>query len=89
MPPPQGADPELASVLRAIRESRGRSQEAVAHSAGIAVNSLRRIEYGQSNPTWTTVRRITAALGISITELGQALDAGPHRPSAASPPPRS
>jgi transcriptional regulator with XRE-family HTH domain len=75
MPPPQGADRELAHVLRLLRESQGRSQEALAHAAGIAVNSLRRIEYGQSNPTWTTVRAITAALGVSITELGHALDA--------------
>jgi transcriptional regulator with XRE-family HTH domain len=74
MPPPKGADPELARTLRAIRESQGRSQESVAHAAGIAVNSLRRIEYGESNPTWTTVRAVTAALGLSIAELGSALD---------------
>jgi transcriptional regulator with XRE-family HTH domain len=73
MPPPKGADPELACTLRAIRESQGRSQEAVAHGAGIAVNSLRRIEYGETNPTWTTVRAVAAELGISIEELGRAL----------------
>jgi transcriptional regulator with XRE-family HTH domain len=75
MPPPKGADPDLAHVLRALRESQGRSQEAVAHAAGIAVNSLRRIEYGQSNPTWTTVRTLASALGISLTDLGRELDA--------------
>jgi transcriptional regulator with XRE-family HTH domain len=74
MPPPKGADPELARTLRSIRESQGRSQEAVAHAAGIAVNSLRRIEYGESNPTWTTVRSVAAALEISIEELGRAID---------------
>lgn len=74
MPPPKGADPQLAATLRAIRESQGRSQEAIAHAAGIAVNSLRRIEYGETNPTWTTVRAIADALGLSISELGAALD---------------
>jgi transcriptional regulator with XRE-family HTH domain len=77
MPPPKGADPDLARVLRELRESQGRSQEAVAHAASIAVNSLRRIEYGQSNPTWTTVRRLAGALDISLSDLGRAVDA--HR----------
>ncbi len=75
MPPAGHPDPDLAVILRALRESQGRSQEALAHAAGIAVNSLRRIEYGQSNPTWTTVRTIAAALGISLAELGQQIDA--------------
>jgi transcriptional regulator with XRE-family HTH domain len=74
MPPAGRADPELAAVLRALRESQGRSQEAVAHAAGIAVNSLRRIEYGQSNPTWTTVRALAAALDISLAQLGRQVD---------------
>lgn len=74
MPPARGADPDLAEVLRALRESQGRSQEALAHAAGIAVNSLRRIEYGQSNPTWTTVRTVAAALDISLAELGRQID---------------
>jgi len=74
MPRPKGADPNLARVLRELREAQHRSQEDVAHAAGIAVNSLRRIEYGQSNPGWTTVQSIAAALGISIVGLGQALE---------------
>ena len=74
MPPVSGADPALAQVLRGLRESQGRSQEALAHSAGIAVNSLRRIEYGQTNPTWTPVRAIAAALGVSLAELGREID---------------
>ena len=74
MPPPKGADPKLARVLRQMREAQHRSQEDVAHSAGIAVNSLRRVEYGESNPAWTTVQAIIAALGISIVELGHALE---------------
>lgn len=74
MPPATGPDPDLAFVLRSLRESQGRSQESLAHAAGIAVNSLRRIEYEQSNPTWTTVRTIAEALGLSLTDLGRELD---------------
>jgi transcriptional regulator with XRE-family HTH domain len=59
-----------------LREAAGQSQEGVAYRAGISVNSLRRIEYAQSNPTWTTVRAITEALGVSLEELGRRLDHG-------------
>lgn len=75
MPPGGRADPHLADVLRALRESQGRSQEALAHAAGIGVNSLRRIEYRQSNPTWTTVRALANALDISLAQLGREIDA--------------
>jgi transcriptional regulator with XRE-family HTH domain len=74
MPPATGPDPDLAHVLRALRESQGRSQESLAHAAGISVNSLRRLEYGQSNPTWTTVRTLADALDLSLSDLGRALD---------------
>lgn len=75
MPPAGSPDPDLAAVLRALRESHGRSQEALAHAAGIGVNSLRRIEYGQTNPTWTTVRALATALDISLAQLGKEIDA--------------
>jgi transcriptional regulator with XRE-family HTH domain len=74
MPPAARADAALAGVLRDLREGQGRSQEAVAHAAGIAVNSLRRIEYGQSNPTWTTVRALAVALEVSLAELGRQVE---------------
>jgi transcriptional regulator with XRE-family HTH domain len=68
------ADRHLASVLRAMREDSGRSQEALAHDAGLTVAALARIERGQANPSWTTVRRIATGLGISLAELGRAVD---------------
>jgi transcriptional regulator with XRE-family HTH domain len=74
MPPAARADAALAEVLRELRESQGRSQEAVAHAAGVAVNSLRRVEYGQSNPTWTTVRALAVALDVSLAELGRRVE---------------
>jgi transcriptional regulator with XRE-family HTH domain len=72
--PRASADRHLASVLRALREERGRSQEALAHDAGLTVAALARIERGQANPSWTTVRRIATGLGISLAELGRAVD---------------
>ena len=74
MPPSGPPDPLLAQALRAIRESQGRSQESVAYAAGISVNALRRIEYAQSNPTWTTLRMIVRALSVSLAELERRMD---------------
>ena len=73
--PPAGApDRHLAHELRALRERDGRSQEALAHDAGLAVTSLARIERGQANPTWTTVCAIADALGITLVQLARSVE---------------
>jgi transcriptional regulator with XRE-family HTH domain len=74
VPPPTEIDRDLADVLRSLRERQGRSQEALAHEAGLTVATLARVERGQSNPTWTTVTRIAAALDVSLAQLGRAVD---------------
>ncbi len=77
MPVHDPIDEALAHTLRRLRGERGQSQEDIAHSAGITVAALARIERGQTNPRWTTVRRILGALEITLTELGTTLDDAP------------
>lgn len=67
-------DPTLASALRRFRRERGNTQEDIAFSAGITVATLGRIERGAANPRWTTVRRITGALEITLAELVLAVE---------------
>ena len=74
MPPRTGVDPALGPTLRALREARAIGQETLAHRAGLSVATYARVERGQVNPTWTTVRRILDALGVPLAELGTALD---------------
>jgi transcriptional regulator with XRE-family HTH domain len=74
MPPATKPDPDLAAVLRETRESRGRSQEAVAHEAGMTVGALGRIERAQADPAWSRVSDIAAALGIPLADLGARID---------------
>ena len=57
-----------------MRERDGRSQEALAHDAGLTVTSLARIERAQANPTWTTVAAIAEALGVSLAQLARAVE---------------
>ena len=77
MPVQDPIDQALAHTLRRLREERGQSQEDVAQSAGITLAALARIERGQTNPRWTTVRRILGALEITLSELGTTLDDAP------------
>jgi XRE family transcriptional regulator, regulator of sulfur utilization len=77
MPPQSPADRRLAAALRQEREAQGRSQEALAHDAGLTVNALSRIERGQANPAWTTVVQVADALGLSLTELARRVEREP------------
>lgn len=74
------ADLALAAVLRRLREGQGGSREAIAHRAGISYTTLAKIELGQSTPSWDTVRALAAALGVTMADLGAAVDVAeqPH-----------
>jgi transcriptional regulator with XRE-family HTH domain len=73
--PDQPVDQALPVVLRRLREASGLSQEATAQAAGIALNTYSRIERGLTSPAWPTVIQIADALGVSMAELGAAIDA--------------
>ena len=66
------SDPQtaLGQAIRQIRTAHGLSQEAVAHAAGLHATWLSHIEAGR-NPAWGTVRRITAALGVEVSEVAR------------------
>jgi len=57
-----------------MREQSSRTQEDLAHDAGITTGTLSKIERADSNPSWTTVERLARALGISLVELAQAVE---------------
>src|SRR4029077_5208909 len=67
-------DPLLATVLQRRRRERGVTQEPLAYEAGVTISALSRIERGLSNPTWTTVQRITNTLGITLHQLATNLE---------------
>jgi transcriptional regulator with XRE-family HTH domain len=72
---PATPDAALAEALLTLRRERGHTQEDLAHKAGLTVTAYARIERGSANPTWTTVRRIAKALGVTLGELGGAVEA--------------
>jgi len=68
-------DPALGRFLRRQRERRGISQETAAFHAGITTGTLARIELGQSDPAWSTVRAISSALQLTLVELAEGVEA--------------
>lgn len=60
----------LACRLTQARRNSGRSAEAVAHSAGISVETVRSIEKGRTaTPEFFTVAALATELGLSLDEL--------------------
>jgi transcriptional regulator with XRE-family HTH domain len=67
-------DPDLGNALRRLREDRKLTQESVSHGADITLGAYGRIERSEVAPAWPTVRAIASGLGISLSELGAAVD---------------
>lgn len=59
----------LASNVRALRESRGLSQEQISKLAGVTRPTWANIESGGANPTLSVLVRVAAALHVTIEEL--------------------
>ena len=58
------------SVGTRIKLLRGkRSQEDLAHEAGISTSTLSRLERGLHQPSLSTLRKIATALGVSLVDL--------------------
>ncbi len=71
MSQPTDPQPALGAAVRFRRSEPDLelTQEALAEQAGITVTHLSRLERGEINPTWGTMRQIATALGLSVAEL--------------------
>lgn len=59
----------LGRAIRELRSERGLSQEAVALDASMEPSWLSHIEADRRNPSWSTVQRIAAALGVRVSDF--------------------
>lgn len=67
-------DSSLGTALRQLRLERELSQEGVSHAANITLGAYGKIERNEVAPAWATVRAIASGLGITMQELGAAVD---------------
>ena len=59
----------IGKNLRELRVERNQSQEELAKEIGISASNLREIEYGNGNPTISTLERIAGGLNVTPSIL--------------------
>ena len=62
----------IGRKIKKIREAKGLSQKEVALSLGMDQAQYSRIENGKSDPYFSTVEKITKAMGVEFSELFKA-----------------
>lgn len=59
----------LGHQLRRLRERAGKSQDALANDSGLHRTYVGAVERGERNPTFITLSRYAAGLGLSVADL--------------------
>lgn len=60
---------DLAAHIKQTRKSLGLTQDELAEQAGIDQGDLSRIERGEIDPRWSTVQKLSAALGEIVAPM--------------------
>jgi DNA-binding XRE family transcriptional regulator len=60
------AEPTFAERLRVLRLRVGISQYELAKRSGVSGQAISRIEKGEREPGWSTVRKLARALGVPV-----------------------
>lgn len=77
-------DPDRASKafgrrVRELRAREGLSQDGLAHTSGIHLTSIGRIERGGREPRLTTILKLAQGLDVEPGELTNGLENSPRR----------
>jgi len=61
---------KVSNNIRKIRQKKGISQDRLSKEADLALNTIVKIETGESpNPTVETLEKIAKALSVSVADL--------------------
>ena len=55
----------LSARVKELRNQKGISQETLAEESGLSLRTIQRIEYGETNPTGDTLKRLSNALNVN------------------------
>ena len=69
------ANTDLGRAIRHLRRARRLSLESLAGDAHMHPTYLSAIERGERNPTWAKVCDLARALGITVSQLAQVVEA--------------
>ena len=56
-------------LLKEIREAQFMTQRELAEKSGVGVATIARVEKSKHQPTFRTIKRLAAALGVDPSEL--------------------
>jgi transcriptional regulator with XRE-family HTH domain len=59
----------IGNNIRKVRDSKGISQQQLADDSNVAKSTIQRIEKGDLNPSAWTLKCISTALEVQVTEL--------------------
>jgi len=59
----------LGNQLRRLREAAGQSQDALATNTGLQRTYVGAVQRGERNPTFLSLSRYAAGLGLSVADL--------------------
>ncbi len=62
--------------IRALREARRLTQEALAERSNLSVDAIRRIERGAFSPSLNTIAGLAKGLDVSLASLFESFDRG-------------
>jgi len=68
----------LGRAIRRMRRERDLSQEAVAAAAGVHPNQVGRLERGTADVYTSTMLRVVAGIGVSLSDVAHAYDEPPR-----------
>lgn len=69
---PAGLGARIAERVRALRQARGLSLDALAHRCGVSRSMISVIERGAGSPTAVVLERLSVGLGVSLATLFEA-----------------
>lgn len=74
---------EFGQILQELRKSAGLSQKELAEKSGLSQNGISQWERGEREPTWTAVKTLAAALGVSCEafQMKPAVEEKPVKPA--------
>jgi transcriptional regulator with XRE-family HTH domain len=64
---------EIGQHVRSLRRARGLTQQDLAGRAGVAVDTIRRIEQGRASPTIGMLCKVSSGLDLDVCTLFESL----------------
>lgn len=69
MPPLEPPHPALGKVVRSLRRKAKLTQAELFRECGIHPTEISRIERARRNPTWETMKKLAAGLGVPCWQM--------------------